>query len=129
MFCLFDREAAVKRSLYLFFELYISYCLISINKTKYMSKKQRLSKQAQRPVRKTVQKSDNGMLEYDGTIIENFGNTNFKVQLDINEDMHVTGTISGKMRMHYITVGVGDRVHVEMSPYDLTKCRITKRLQ
>ena len=64
-----------------------------------------------------------------GTIIENFGNTNFKVQLDINEDMHVTGTISGKMRMHYIKVGVGDRVHVEMSPYDLTKCRITKRLQ
>ena len=67
-------------------------------------------------------------IEQDGVIIEHSGNTMFKVQLDCN-DMIVTGTISGKMRKNYIRVMVGDRVHVEMSPYDLTKCRIVRRLQ
>lgn len=94
-----------------------------------MSKKQELSKKAQKPVKRPLAKANANNLEYDGTIVENFGNTNFKVQLDVNEDLLVTGTISGKMRLHYIKVGVGDRVRVEMSPYDLTKCRITRRLQ
>ena len=62
-----------------------------------------------------------------GVVIEHSGNTMFKVQLDIN-DIVVTGTISGKMRKNYIRVMVGDRVEVEMSPYDLTKCRISRRL-
>ena len=94
-----------------------------------MSKKQELSKKAQKPVKKPIAQANANNLEYDGVIIENMGNTNFKVQLDMNPDIELTGTISGKMRMHYIKVGVGDKVRVEMSPYDLTKCRITRRLQ
>ena len=76
----------------------------------------------------TPKSKNNGMIEQDGTVIENCGNTNFKVQLDINPDMVVKGTISGKMRMHYIKIGVGDRVKVEITPYDLERCRITRRL-
>ena len=67
-------------------------------------------------------------IEQTGVVIEHSGNTMFKVQLDCN-DMVVTGTISGKMRKNYIRVMVGDRVMVEMSPYDLTKCRISRRLK
>ena len=66
-------------------------------------------------------------IEQQGVVIEHCGNTNFKVQLDIN-DAIVQGTISGKMRMNYIKITVGDAVMVELSPYDLTKCRITRRL-
>lgn len=67
------------------------------------------------------------IIKQTGVVIEHSGNTMFKVQLDIN-DIVVTGTISGKMRKNYIRVMVGDRVEVEISPYDLTKCRISKRL-
>ncbi len=67
-------------------------------------------------------------IEQNGVIVENCGNTMFKVQLDINPDMVVKGTISGKMRIHYIKVNVGDKVLVEMSIYDPTHCRIVKRL-
>lgn len=94
-----------------------------------MAKKKELTKQAQKPVKRPLGKANANNLEYDGTIVENLGNTNFRIELDINSDLVLTGTISGKMRMHYIKVGVGDRVRVEMSPYDLTKCRITRRLQ
>ena len=92
-----------------------------------MSKKQELSKKAQKPERKPMRAANANNLEYDGTIVENMGNTNFKVQLDINEDLVLVGTISGKMRMHYIKILAGDRVKVEMSPYDLTKGRISFR--
>ena len=95
--------------------------------SKKMSKKQQLSKQSQRPV-KPIQPKNKNAIEQRGVIVENCGNTNFKIQLDINPDIIVNGTISGKMRMHYIKVNVGDSVIVEMSPYDLTHCRITKRL-
>ncbi len=93
-----------------------------------MSKKQQLSKQAQKPVKPVQHKKNTNAIEQKGTIIENCGNTNFKIQLDVNPDIVVKGTISGKMRMHYIKVNVGDSVIVEMSPYDLSHCRITKRL-
>ena len=64
-------------------------------------------------------------IEQDGTIIEALSNAMFRVQL---ENGHViTAHISGKMRMHYIKILVGDKVKVEMSPYDLTKGRITLR--
>lgn len=64
-------------------------------------------------------------IEQDGTIIDSLGNAMFKVEL---ENGHViTAHISGKMRMHYIRILTGDRVRVEMSPYDLTKGRITFR--
>lgn len=64
-------------------------------------------------------------IEVDGTITEALSNAMFKVQL---ESGHVIiATISGKMRMHYIKILPGDRVKVEMSPYDLTRGRISFR--
>lgn len=72
--------------------------------------------------------SKNNVIEQTGVVVENCGNTMFKVKLDINPDIVVKGTISGKMRINYIKVNVGDKVAVEMSPYDTTQCRIVKRL-
>lgn len=64
-------------------------------------------------------------IEQDGTIIEALSNAMFRVEL---ENGHViTVHISGKMRMHYIKILPGDKVRVEMSPYDLTKGRISYR--
>ena len=61
----------------------------------------------------------------DGTILEALSNAMFRVEL---ENGHViTAHISGKMRMYYIKIVPGDRVKVDMSPYDLTKGRITFR--
>lgn len=64
-------------------------------------------------------------IEQDGTVIESLGNAMFRVEL---ENGHVIiAHISGKMRMHYIKILPGDKVKIEMSPYDLTKGRITFR--
>ncbi len=64
-------------------------------------------------------------IEQDGIVIESLGNAMFRVEL---ENGHIiTAHISGKMRMHYIKILPGDRVKLEMSPYDLTKGRITFR--
>ncbi|KPK85241.1 MAG: translation initiation factor IF-1 [Bacteroides sp. SM23_62_1] len=64
-------------------------------------------------------------IEQDGTITEALSNAMFRVEL---ENGHIiTAHISGKMRMHYIKLLPGDRVRVEMSPYDLSKGRITFR--
>ena len=64
-------------------------------------------------------------IEQDGTVIESLGNTMFKIEL---ENGHIIlAHISGKMRMHYIKILPGDKVRLEMSPYDLTKGRITYR--
>jgi translation initiation factor IF-1 len=64
-------------------------------------------------------------IELDGTIIEALSNAMFKVEL---ENGHIiVAHISGKMRMHYIKILPGDKVKLEMSPYDLTKGRITYR--
>jgi translation initiation factor IF-1 len=64
-------------------------------------------------------------IEQDGTITEALSNAMFRVEL---ENGHViTAHISGKMRMHYIKLLPGDRIKVEMSPYDLSKGRITFR--
>jgi len=64
-------------------------------------------------------------IEQDGTIIEALSNAMFRVELE-NEHV-ITAHISGKMRMNYIKILPGDKVKVEMSPYDLTKGRITYR--
>ena len=62
-------------------------------------------------------------IEKEGTIIEALSNAMFRVELD---NGHVIiAHISGKMRMHYIRILPGDKVRVEMSPYDLTKGRIS----
>ncbi|TAL61335.1 MAG: translation initiation factor IF-1 [Bacteroidetes bacterium] len=65
------------------------------------------------------------LIEQDGTITEALSNAMFRVKL---ENGHIiTAHISGKMRMHYIKLLPGDKVRLEMSPYDLTKGRITFR--
>ena len=61
----------------------------------------------------------------DGTVLEALSNANFKVQLD--NGIEIICHLSGKMRMNYIKVIPGDKVSVEMSPYDLTKGRIFTR--
>ena len=69
--------------------------------------------------------SKQSLIEQDGTITEALSNAMFRVRL---ENGHIiTAHISGKMRMHYIKLLPGDKVRLEMSPYDLTKGRITFR--
>ena len=64
-------------------------------------------------------------IEQDGVIVEALSNAMFRIEL--NNGHVVTAHISGKMRMHYIQLLPGDKVKLEMSPYDLTKARITFR--
>ncbi|MBS1645956.1 MAG: translation initiation factor IF-1 [Bacteroidetes bacterium] len=64
-------------------------------------------------------------IEQDGTILEALSNAMFRVQLENGHTL--IAHISGKMRMHYIKILVGDKVKLEMSPYDLTKGRIILR--
>ncbi len=66
-----------------------------------------------------------GPITMDGGVIETLPNAMFRVKLDNSHE--VLAVISGKMRMNYIKILVGDRVTVEMSPYDLSKGRITYR--
>ena len=65
------------------------------------------------------------VIEMQGEILEKLPNTTFRVKLD---NGHVVlGHISGKMRMHYIRILPGDKVQVELTPYDLSRGRITYR--
>lgn len=64
-------------------------------------------------------------IEMEGVVKDTLPNTMFRVELD-NGHM-VTAHISGKIRKHYIRISTGDRVKVEMTPYDLTNGRITYR--
>ena len=64
-------------------------------------------------------------IEQEGNIIEALSNAMFRVELDNGHV--VTAHISGKMRSHYIKLLPGDKVKLEMSPYDLSKARITYR--
>ena len=64
-------------------------------------------------------------IEQDGVIIEALSNAMFRVELENGHE--VISHISGKMRMHYIRILPGDKVKLEISPYDLTKGRITYR--
>ena len=66
-------------------------------------------------------KEDN--IELEGLVVETLPNTTFKVKLE--NDHTITAHISGKMRKNYIRILTGDKVKVEMSPYDLSKGRIT----
>jgi translation initiation factor IF-1 len=65
------------------------------------------------------------LIKQDGTIVEALSNAMFKVRL--GNDHQIVATISGKMRMYYIRILPGDKVAVEMSPYDLTRGRIIYR--
>ena len=70
-----------------------------------------------------MSKSD--VIEMEGTVVEALPNAMFQVELPGGH--RIMAHISGKMRMHYIRILPGDRVRVEMSPYDLTKGRISFR--
>ena len=63
----------------------------------------------------------------DGTVVETLPNSQCRVELDKPEGHIALCHVSGKMRMHYIRILVGDRVTVELSPYDLSRGRITYR--
>ena len=65
------------------------------------------------------------LIEFEGVVIDTLPNTMFRVRLE--NDHEVIAHISGKMRKHYIRILTGDSVKVEMTPYDLTKGRITYR--
>ena len=64
-------------------------------------------------------------IEVEGTVVECLRNATFRVELENGHK--VLAHISGKMRMHYIRILPGDRVQVELTPYDLTRGRITYR--
>jgi len=66
-----------------------------------------------------------GPIKVDGVVTDTLPNANFKVKLDNGHE--ILAHISGKMRMHFIKILVGDKVSVELSPYDLSKGRITYR--
>ena len=71
--------------------------------------------------------SKDDQIEMEGTVLETLPNTVFRVKL---ENGHVvTAHISGRMRKNYIRILTGDKVKVEMTPYDLTKGRITYRMK
>ena len=69
--------------------------------------------------------SKDDVIETEGVILETLPNVNFKVKL--SNGHIITAYISGKLRMHFIKIVPGDNVKIEMSPYDLTKGRITWR--
>jgi len=69
---------------------------------------------------------DKDIIEFEGEVTEALPNALFKIQLDSGQE--IIGHLSGKMRMHYIRLVEGDRVLVEMTPYDLSKGRIKRRL-
>lgn len=63
-----------------------------------------------------------------GIVLQELGNSMFSVQLDMDTEHTIVCTISGKIRKNHVRILAGDRVKVEMSPYDLTKGRIVVRL-
>jgi len=66
-----------------------------------------------------------GSIEVEGTVTQALPNASFKVRLENGHE--VLAHISGKMRIHFITIKPGDKVKIELSPYDLTRGRITYR--
>jgi translation initiation factor IF-1 len=64
----------------------------------------------------------------EGIVVEALPNATFRVELNNNPDQLVLAHISGKIRMNYIKILPGDKVQMELSPYDLSKGRITRRM-
>jgi len=80
------------------------------------------------PIKKKHDPNREEAVEMDGTVVENLPNIQFRVKID-DSDVEVLAHVSGKMRMHYIRIQPGDRVKIELSPYDLTRGRITYRFK
>lgn len=76
-----------------------------------------------------TKKKKSDVIVVDGVVLKALPNAMFQVKLDVEGDKEVIvlAHISGKMRMHYVKLLPGDRVAVELTPYDLTKGRITVR--
>ena len=66
-------------------------------------------------------------IQVEGTVVESLPNAMFRIELENGHK--VLGHISGKMRMHYIRILPGDKVKLELSPYDLTQGRIVRRIK
>jgi translation initiation factor IF-1 len=81
-------------------------------------------REAKEKARELLGKKDDA-IEIEGTVVEPLPNAMFRVELENGHK--VLAHISGKMRMHYIRILPGDKVVVELSPYDLTRGRITYR--
>jgi translation initiation factor IF-1 len=79
-------------------------------------------------IKRSIYLAKDDLIPAEGTIIDKQPNAFFKVQLDNTEHV-VLAAISGKMRKNRIRILVGDRVSVEMSPYDLSRGRITYRFK
>ena len=73
-----------------------------------------------------VQKQEKEIIKMEGIIVETLPSTTFKVRLDNGHE--VLAHISGRMRVNYIRLLPGDKVLMEMSPYDLTKGRVIQRM-
>ncbi len=67
-----------------------------------------------------------GSIELTGTVIEALPGTTFRIQLP--DESVVICTLAGKMRIHFVKILPGDKVQIEVSPYDMTRGRITRRL-
>ncbi|MBA7492613.1 Translation initiation factor IF-1 [subsurface metagenome] len=74
---------------------------------------------------KKTQKNSKEVIDLEGTVIEALPSATFRVELENGHT--ILAHLSGKMRMHFIKVLPGDKVKIEMTPYDLTKGRITRR--
>jgi translation initiation factor IF-1 len=77
-------------------------------------------------MRNMAPKEEKEIIKLEGIVVETLPSTTFKVRLDNGHE--VLAHISGRMRVNYIRLLPGDRVLLEMSPYDLTKGRITQRM-
>jgi translation initiation factor IF-1 len=80
-----------------------------------------------RPHHLQVYMSKDDSIEFEGTVTETLPNTMFRVKLENGHE--IIAHISGRMRKNYIRILTGDKVKVEMTPYDLTKGRITYRMK
>jgi len=76
-----------------------------------------------------METNDKNIIEAEGEVLEACKGATFKVRVDndLNKDMVILCHVSGKIRKNFINILAGDRVQVEISPYDLTKGRITYR--
>ena len=83
----------------------------------------------EKAIRRTAQDymSKDDSIEFEGTVSETLPNTTFRVRLENGHE--IIAHISGRMRKNYIRILTGDKVKVEMTPYDLTKGRITYRMK
>lgn len=71
-------------------------------------------------------KKEKDLIVVDGIVVDNLSNMKFRVKL-IENDSYIIASVSGKIRLNYIRIYPGDKVKVEISPYDLTNGRITFR--